>query len=156
MRGSRGPRQPGGGKQSAGPRHRHGSRHPEVRAKRATKSAAADLAPRSSKSGKPDFGRGHGPGPSPARSARFPPPQAGEGGERSSPGEGRQGRASFKQVPRPPQDDRKQQRFSNRLSPSQWRARRAEENQPPCRMSPSPATKPACASTAFSKPAFRA
>jgi 23S rRNA pseudouridine955/2504/2580 synthase len=112
MRGSRGPRQPGGGKQSAGPRHRHGSRHPEVRAKRATKSAAADLAPRSSKSGKPDFGRGHGPGPSPARSARFPPPQAGEGGERSSPGEGRQGRASFKQVPRPPQDDRKQQRFS--------------------------------------------
>src|SRR5580704_13906847 len=113
MRGSRGPRQPGGGKQSAGPRHRHGSRHPEVRAKRATKSAAADLAPRSSKSGKPDFGRGHGPGPSPARSARFAPPQAGEGGERSSPGEGRQGRASFKQVPRPPQDDRKQQRFSS-------------------------------------------
>ena len=60
----------------------------------------------------PILGRGHGPGPSPARSARFPPPQAGEGGERSSPGEGRQGRASFKQVPRPPQDDRKQQRFS--------------------------------------------
>jgi 23S rRNA pseudouridine955/2504/2580 synthase len=35
LRGSRGPRQPGGGKQIAGPRHKHRSvhRHPEVRAK---------------------------------------------------------------------------------------------------------------------------
>ncbi|MGA8820235.1 MAG: RluA family pseudouridine synthase [Xanthobacteraceae bacterium] len=35
MRGNRSPRQPGGGKQIAGPRHQPRSRHPEVRAKRA-------------------------------------------------------------------------------------------------------------------------
>jgi len=37
MRGSRGPRQPGGGKGTAGPRHRFAHRHPEVRAQRASK-----------------------------------------------------------------------------------------------------------------------
>jgi 23S rRNA pseudouridine955/2504/2580 synthase len=40
LRGSRGPRQPGGGKQIAGPRHRHDGRsfrHPEVAAKRPSK-----------------------------------------------------------------------------------------------------------------------
>jgi 23S rRNA pseudouridine955/2504/2580 synthase len=40
LRGSRGPRQPGGGRQIAGPRHQHGgfvSRHPEVAAKRPSK-----------------------------------------------------------------------------------------------------------------------
>jgi 23S rRNA pseudouridine955/2504/2580 synthase len=37
MRGSPGPRQPGGGRQIAGPRHQHGHRHPEARAKRASK-----------------------------------------------------------------------------------------------------------------------
>jgi 23S rRNA pseudouridine955/2504/2580 synthase len=37
MRGSRGPRQPGGGKQIAGPRYRPHSRHPEVAAQRPTK-----------------------------------------------------------------------------------------------------------------------
>ncbi|HEV2626501.1 MAG TPA: RluA family pseudouridine synthase [Xanthobacteraceae bacterium] len=39
MRGSRGPRQPGGGKQISGPRHRppHVHRHPEVAAKRPSK-----------------------------------------------------------------------------------------------------------------------
>ena len=37
MRGSRGPRQPGGGKQIAGPRYRPRSRHPEVAAQRPSK-----------------------------------------------------------------------------------------------------------------------
>jgi len=61
LRGARGPRQPGGGKQIAGPRHRHKFRHPEVRAQRANKSAAADLQIGNPKSGKPDFRRGDGP-----------------------------------------------------------------------------------------------
>jgi 23S rRNA pseudouridine955/2504/2580 synthase len=60
LRGSRGPRQPGGGRQSAGPRHakRFARRHPEARAERRAKSAAADPAFRNPKSGKPEFGRG--------------------------------------------------------------------------------------------------
>jgi 23S rRNA pseudouridine955/2504/2580 synthase len=65
VKGSRGPRQPGGGKQMAGPRHRHRerfSRHPEVAAKRPNKSVAADSVSRVSKSDKSDFGRGDGRG----------------------------------------------------------------------------------------------
>ena len=64
MRGNRGPRQPGGGKQIAGPRHQHQSvhRHPEAAAKRPAKSAAADLVFQKPKSGKSDFGRGDGRG----------------------------------------------------------------------------------------------
>jgi len=48
----------------AGPRHQQQRpfRHPEVAAKRPSKSAAADLAIRNPKSGEPDFGRGDGPG----------------------------------------------------------------------------------------------
>ena len=156
MRGSRGPRQPGGGKQSAGPRHRHGSRHPEVRAKRATKSAAADLAPRSSKSGKPDFS-GSRPGTLSCALRALSSPASGGGRRaelagRGSPGP-RVGSSKFHGRLRTTANS---SAFRHRLSPSQWRARRAEENQPPCRSAPSPATKPACASTAFSKPAFRA
>jgi 23S rRNA pseudouridine955/2504/2580 synthase len=67
LRGSRGPRQPGGGRQSAGPRHNAGSRrskrfaqrHPEPRAERRAKLATADPAFRKPKPGKPEFG--HGP-----------------------------------------------------------------------------------------------
>ena len=67
MRASRGPRQPGGGRQRAGSRHgaasrhskRFAQRHPEPRAERRAKSAAADPAFRKLKSGKPEFG--HGP-----------------------------------------------------------------------------------------------
>src|ERR1700722_6075195 len=67
MRGSRGPRQPGGGRQSAGPRQSAGSRHskrfaqrhPEPRAERRAKLATADPAFRKPKSAKPEFG--HGP-----------------------------------------------------------------------------------------------
>jgi 23S rRNA pseudouridine955/2504/2580 synthase len=67
LRGSRGPRQPGGGRQSAGPRQskRFARRHPEARAERRAKSAAADPAFRSPKSGKPESRRGD----SPARSS---------------------------------------------------------------------------------------
>jgi 23S rRNA pseudouridine955/2504/2580 synthase len=59
LRGSRGPRQPGGGRQSAGPRHakRFARRHPDARADRRAKSAAADPAFRKPKSAKPEFGR---------------------------------------------------------------------------------------------------
>src|SRR6202050_3121657 len=58
---SRGPRQPGGGRQKAGSRHskRFAQRHPEARAQRRAKSAAADPAFRKPKSAKPEFG--HGP-----------------------------------------------------------------------------------------------
>jgi 23S rRNA pseudouridine955/2504/2580 synthase len=67
LRGNRGPRQPSGGRQSAGPRHNAGSRHskrfaqrhPEPRAERRAKSAAADPAFRKPKSVEPEFG--HGP-----------------------------------------------------------------------------------------------
>jgi 23S rRNA pseudouridine955/2504/2580 synthase len=61
LRGSRGPRQPGGGRQNAGSRHskRFAQRHPEARAKRRAKSAAADPAFRNPKSGKPALR--HGP-----------------------------------------------------------------------------------------------
>src|SRR5258707_1567282 len=60
MRGSRGPRQPGGGRQNAGSRHakRFAHRHPEARAERRAKSAAADPAFRKPKSAKPEFGHG--------------------------------------------------------------------------------------------------
>ncbi|HEX4043167.1 MAG TPA: RluA family pseudouridine synthase [Xanthobacteraceae bacterium] len=68
LRGSRGPRQPGGGRQNAGPRrgHRSAHRHSEVAAKRPNKSAHADFQFKSPKSGKPDFRRGDG-----ARAASF-------------------------------------------------------------------------------------
>src|ERR1700734_4044837 len=61
LRHSRGSRQPGGGRQKAGSRHskRFAQRHPEPRAERRAKSAAADPAFRKPKSGKPEFG--HGP-----------------------------------------------------------------------------------------------
>src|SRR5580698_10952038 len=62
MRGtSRGPRQPGGGRQKAGSRHskRFAQRHPEPRAERRAKLATADPAFRKPKSAKPGFG--HGP-----------------------------------------------------------------------------------------------
>jgi 23S rRNA pseudouridine955/2504/2580 synthase len=61
LRGSRGPRQPGGGRQKAGSRHskRFAQRHPEARAERRAKLATADPAFRKPKSGKPEFG--HGP-----------------------------------------------------------------------------------------------
>jgi 23S rRNA pseudouridine955/2504/2580 synthase len=57
---SRGPRQPGGGRQKAGSRHakRFAQRHPEARAERRAKSAAADPAFRNQKSGKPALGHG--------------------------------------------------------------------------------------------------
>jgi 23S rRNA pseudouridine955/2504/2580 synthase len=60
LRGSRGPRQPGGGRQNAGPRHakRFARRHPEARAERRAKSAVADPAFRNSKSAKSEFVRG--------------------------------------------------------------------------------------------------
>src|SRR5580704_3273158 len=66
LRHSRGPRQPGGGRQSAGPRHakRFVRRHPEARAERRAKSAAADPAFRKPKSAKPEFGPGVLRGPS--------------------------------------------------------------------------------------------
>ena len=58
LRGTRGPRQPGGGRQKAGPRHR--SRHPEVRAERASKSDRPSRtsfeARRSLSSGRPEAG----------------------------------------------------------------------------------------------------
>ena len=61
MRGSRGPRQPGGGRQKAGSRHskRFAQRHPEARAERRAKLATADPAFRKPKPGKAEFG--HGP-----------------------------------------------------------------------------------------------
>jgi 23S rRNA pseudouridine955/2504/2580 synthase len=67
LRGSRGPRQPGGGRQKAGSRQNAGSRHskrfaqrhPEPRAERRAKLATADPAFRKPKPGKPEFG--HGP-----------------------------------------------------------------------------------------------
>jgi 23S rRNA pseudouridine955/2504/2580 synthase len=67
LRGSRGPRQPGGGRQKAGSRHNAGSRHskrfaqrhPEPRAERRAKLATADPAFRKPQPGKPKFG--HGP-----------------------------------------------------------------------------------------------
>jgi 23S rRNA pseudouridine955/2504/2580 synthase len=60
LRGSRGPRQPGGGRQKAGSRHskRFAQRHPEPRAERRAKSAATDPAFRKPKSDKPEFGNG--------------------------------------------------------------------------------------------------
>jgi 23S rRNA pseudouridine955/2504/2580 synthase len=60
LRGSRGPRQPGGGRQKAGPRHakRFAQRHPEARAERRAKSAVAEPAFRKPKPDKPEFGRG--------------------------------------------------------------------------------------------------
>jgi 23S rRNA pseudouridine955/2504/2580 synthase len=60
LRGSRGPRQPGGGRQNAGPRHakRFARRHPEARAERRAKSVAVDTTFRKPKSAKPEFGRG--------------------------------------------------------------------------------------------------
>jgi 23S rRNA pseudouridine955/2504/2580 synthase len=84
LRGSRGPRQPGGGKQIAGSRHqrRFARRHPEAAAKghpisRSAKAVpkrpiksdvAADKVVHNPKSAKPDLGRGGGPG---ARAASF-------------------------------------------------------------------------------------
>jgi 23S rRNA pseudouridine955/2504/2580 synthase len=83
VRGSRGPRQPGGGKQIAGSRQqrRFARRHPEAAAKgyagarsatgnpkRRTKSAVADLALQNPKSSRPDFRQGNGRGP---RAASF-------------------------------------------------------------------------------------
>jgi 23S rRNA pseudouridine955/2504/2580 synthase len=64
VRGSRGPRQPGGGRQKAGSRHskRFAQRHPEPRAERRAKLATADPAFRKPKSGKPEFGHGQKPG----------------------------------------------------------------------------------------------
>jgi 23S rRNA pseudouridine955/2504/2580 synthase len=83
VRGSRGSRQPGGGKQIAGSRHqrRFARRHPEAAAKghagarsatgspkQRTKPVVADLAFQNPKSSRPDFGQGNGPG---ARTASF-------------------------------------------------------------------------------------
>jgi 23S rRNA pseudouridine955/2504/2580 synthase len=64
VRGSRGPRQPGGGRQKAGSRHskRFAQRHPEPRAERRAKLATADPAFRKPKSGEPEFGHGQKPG----------------------------------------------------------------------------------------------
>jgi 23S rRNA pseudouridine955/2504/2580 synthase len=77
MRGSRGPRQPGGGRQKAGSRHskRFAQRHPEPRAERRAKLATADPAFRKPKPGKPEFGHGPKSGgrpPSEARPQRGP------------------------------------------------------------------------------------
>jgi 23S rRNA pseudouridine955/2504/2580 synthase len=71
VRGSRGPRQPGGGRQIAGPRHRHkpGFRHPEAATKRPAKAAAADFAFRNPKSGD---GRHASAASSAARTRRAP------------------------------------------------------------------------------------
>ena len=62
MRGSRKPRQPGGGKQVAGPRHGHHSvrRQSDAPAKRRGKPAHAEFSSQAPKSGKADFGRGKG------------------------------------------------------------------------------------------------
>ena len=62
MRGSRKPRQPGGGKQVAGPRHGHHSvrRQSDAPAKRRGKPAHAEFSLQAPKSGKADFGRGKG------------------------------------------------------------------------------------------------
>jgi len=59
-KGGRGPRQPGGGKQIAGPRHQHKFRHPEAAAKRPSKGGgpgrASFAARKSSSSGRPEAG----------------------------------------------------------------------------------------------------
>jgi 23S rRNA pseudouridine955/2504/2580 synthase len=72
MRGSRGPRQPGGGRQKAGSRHskRFAQRHPEPRAERRAKLATADPAFRKPKPGKPEFGHGPKSGGRPSSEAR--------------------------------------------------------------------------------------
>jgi 23S rRNA pseudouridine955/2504/2580 synthase len=99
MRGSRGPRQPGGGKQAAGPRHRQRfSGHADAGAKRPPK--------------------GDDPDSSPGRPARFSPAQAGEVDERRSPGGRRHGRAFFKRADRPPKDDDRKQRRLSTPSPA--------------------------------------
>jgi len=83
MRGRNKPRQPGGGKQTAGPRQRHHSvhRHLEVRAKRASKgdgrgaSEASFEARRSLSSGRPEAGPvGRAPQDDGQRKAIPPPP----------------------------------------------------------------------------------
>ncbi|HEX4042191.1 MAG TPA: RluA family pseudouridine synthase [Xanthobacteraceae bacterium] len=83
LRGSRKPRQPGGGRQNAGPRHGRspGHRHSDAAAKRPNTSAHADFRFKKPKSSKPDLRRGDGPIARPV-----PPPRA---------------------ASRPPQDDRK-------------------------------------------------
>jgi 23S rRNA pseudouridine955/2504/2580 synthase len=72
LRGSRGPRQPGGGRQKAGSRHskRFAQRHPEPRAERRAKLATADPAFRKPKPGKPEFGHGPKSGGRPSSEAR--------------------------------------------------------------------------------------
>jgi 23S rRNA pseudouridine955/2504/2580 synthase len=72
MRGRRGPRQPGGGRQKAGSRHskRFAQRHPEPRAERRAKLATADPAFRKPKPGKPEFGQGPKSGGRPSSEAR--------------------------------------------------------------------------------------
>jgi 23S rRNA pseudouridine955/2504/2580 synthase len=72
LRGSRGPRQPGGGRQKAGSRHskRFAQRHPEPRAERRAKLATADPAFRKPKPGKPEFGQGPKSGGRPSSEAR--------------------------------------------------------------------------------------
>ncbi len=71
------PRGGGGHRKSGKPGARPVHRHPVVRAERANKSAAADLALRNPKSGKPDFGRGDGHGARVVHSSRAAsrPPQ---------------------------------------------------------------------------------
>jgi 23S rRNA pseudouridine955/2504/2580 synthase len=78
LRGSRGPRQPGGGRQKAGSRQNAGSRHskrfaqrhPEPRAERRAKLATADPAFRKPKPGKPEFGHGPKSGGRPSSETR--------------------------------------------------------------------------------------
>jgi 23S rRNA pseudouridine955/2504/2580 synthase len=72
LSGSRGPRQPGGGRQKAGSRHskRFAQRHPEPRAERRAKLATANPAFRTPKPGKPEFGHGPKSGGRPSSEAR--------------------------------------------------------------------------------------
>ena len=121
LRGSRGPRQPGGGKQIAGPRHHRGS--------------GKD---RFSKRSKPDRDRGESFSSRQARSSEW-------GGSASKACRGER-RAAVARAPE----------ARSVPTASLRRAGGRRQCQPPCKTSPSPATKPACASTVFSKPAFRA
>jgi 23S rRNA pseudouridine955/2504/2580 synthase len=87
LRGSRGPRQPGGGRQKAGSRHskRFAQRHPEARAERRAKLATADPAFRKPKSGKPEFEHGQKSGGRPSFDARPQRAPADDGEQRIAP-----------------------------------------------------------------------